>query len=122
MHHLQDRLKNTQANNQGKQIKYFKAVQVLRFVSSFRPKSNESLDNMDQMHPNSSSSSGQQNISTPTPSNESQNFLPAHLKYTTPDQNSNPIPPYMPIQGVRRNGNVQSDKKKKPKDNRCTHQ
>lgn len=55
--------------------------------------------------------------------NDSQNFLPAHLKYTTPDQNSNPIPPYMPIQGIRRaNGVSQSDKKKKSKDNRCTHQ
>ncbi|XP_055296042.1 inner centromere protein A [Sitodiplosis mosellana] len=86
-----------------------------------RPKSNESIDNMEQIQQPNSSSSGP-NSSIPTPSNESQNFLPAHLKYTTPDQNSNPIPPYMPIQGVRRNGNMQSDKKKKPKDNRCTHQ
>lgn len=85
----------------------------------FRPLSTEILDNVEHSYPNSSSSA--QN-SVPMPSNESQNFLPAHLKYTTPDQNSNPIPPYMPIQGVRRNGNVQADKKKKPKDNRCTHQ
>lgn len=66
------------------------------------------------------------NATTPTitiPSNDSQNFLPAHLKYTTPDQNVNAIPPYMPIQGIRRaNGISQSDKKKKSKDNRCTHQ
>lgn len=75
---------------------------------------------MEEIHANSLSSG--QNDTIPTPSNESQNFLPAHLKYTTPDQNSNPIPPYMPIQGVRRNGSVQSDKKKKSKDNRCTHQ
>lgn len=80
-----------------------------------RPKSNASLDNVD---PTTHSNSSNQPAST----NESHNFLPAHLKYTTPDQNSNPIPPYMPIQGVRRNGNVHSDKKKKPKDNRCTHQ
>lgn len=86
----------------------------------FRPKSNESLDNVDpSMFPNSSSSGH----SGANQANESQNFLPAHLKYTTPDQNSNnPIPPYMPIQGVRRNGNVSSEKKKKPKDSRCTHQ
>lgn len=88
------------------------------FIS--RPKSNGSLDNVDPTHANSSSSG--QSTSNPAPVTESQTFLPAHLKYTTPDQNSNPIPPYMPIQGVRRNGNVQSDKKKKPKDNRCTHQ
>lgn len=57
------------------------------------------------------------------PSSESQNFLPAHLKYTTPDQNPNVVPPYMPIQGIRRaNGVAQSEKKKKTKDNRCTHQ
>lgn len=64
-------------------------------------------------------------VNQPLPNsiNDAQNFLPAHLKYTTPDQNSNPIPPYMPIQGIRRaNGVSQSDKKKKSKDNRCTHQ
>lgn len=69
------------------------------------------------------SASTTSNPITQLPSNDSQNFLPVHLKYTTPDQNSNPIPPYMPIQGIRRaNGVSQTDKKKKSKDNRCTHQ
>lgn len=87
----------------------------------FRPKSNESLDNVEHLS-QKTLSAALMNNPNPTSSNESQNFLPAHLKYTTPDQNSNPIPPYMPIQGVRRNGNVQTDKKKKSKDSRCTHQ
>ncbi|KAI8130135.1 hypothetical protein CVS40_0026 [Lucilia cuprina] len=37
------------------------------------------------------------------------------------DQNSSPTPPYMPIQGTRRS-NSSEDRKKKTKDNKCTHQ
>ncbi|XP_059220898.1 uncharacterized protein LOC106082456 isoform X2 [Stomoxys calcitrans] len=37
------------------------------------------------------------------------------------DQNSSPTPPYMPIQGTRRS-NSSEDRKKKSKDNKCTHQ
>lgn len=32
-----------------------------------------------------------------------------------------PTPPYMPIQGTRRS-NSNEDRKKKSKDNKCTHQ
>lgn len=56
-------------------------------------------------------------------SNDAQHFLPAHLKYTTPDQALNPVPPYMPIQGTRRTNNASTDsKKKKSKDSKCTQQ
>lgn len=37
------------------------------------------------------------------------------------DQSSSPVPPYMPIQGTRRNISVDNNKKKKGKD-KCTHQ
>ncbi|KAI9585818.1 hypothetical protein GQX74_001665 [Glossina fuscipes] len=40
---------------------------------------------------------------------------------TTFDQSSSPTPPYMPIQGTRRS-NSNEDRKKKSKDNKCTHQ
>jgi len=36
------------------------------------------------------------------------------------DQSSSPVPPYMPIQGTRRNTSLEN-KKKKSKD-KCTHQ
>lgn len=37
------------------------------------------------------------------------------------DQSASPTPPYMPIQGTRRS-NSSEDRKKKSKDNKCTHQ
>ncbi len=37
------------------------------------------------------------------------------------DQSSSPVPPYMPIQGTRRNISLDNNKKKKAKD-KCTHQ
>lgn len=37
------------------------------------------------------------------------------------DQSSSPVPPYMPIQGTRRNISLDNNKKKKGKD-KCTHQ
>ncbi|XP_023165112.2 GATA zinc finger domain-containing protein 10 isoform X7 [Drosophila hydei] len=47
-----------------------------------------------------------------------------HLKYSKSgnfDQSVSPTPPYMPIQGTRRS-NSSEDRKKKSKDNKCTHQ
>ncbi|KRF81952.1 transcription factor SPT20 homolog isoform X3 [Drosophila virilis] len=47
-----------------------------------------------------------------------------HLKYSKSgnfDQSASPTPPYMPIQGTRRS-NSSEDRKKKLKDNKCTHQ
>lgn len=37
------------------------------------------------------------------------------------DQSSSPVPPYMPIQGTRRNISLDNNKKKKARD-KCTHQ
>lgn len=130
MHHRHDPVKNRQARRRGEHFNFIVLFRLIKWVnikivdcfSLFRPKSNASLDSVDPTTHANSSSSGQNGSNQQASINETHNFLPAHLKYTTPDQNSNPIPPYMPIQGVRRNGNVHSDKKKKPKDNRCTHQ
>ncbi|XP_030384011.1 uncharacterized protein DDB_G0284459 [Scaptodrosophila lebanonensis] len=50
--------------------------------------------------------------------------LSPHVKYSNSanfDQSSSPTPPYMPIQGTRRS-NSSEDRKKKSKDNKCTHQ
>ncbi|KAM8716738.1 hypothetical protein ACLKA7_003588 [Drosophila subpalustris] len=47
-----------------------------------------------------------------------------HMKYSKSgnfDQSASPTPPYMPIQGTRRS-NSSEDRKKKSKDNKCTHQ
>ncbi|XP_041450675.1 uncharacterized protein LOC111080720 isoform X3 [Drosophila obscura] len=47
-----------------------------------------------------------------------------HIKYSKSgnfDQSASPTPPYMPIQGTRRS-NSSEDRKKKSKDNKCTHQ
>ncbi|XP_032592348.2 uncharacterized protein LOC6562034 isoform X6 [Drosophila grimshawi] len=47
-----------------------------------------------------------------------------HMKYSKSgnfDPSSSPTPPYMPIQGTRRS-NSSEDRKKKSKDNKCTHQ
>lgn len=47
---------------------------------------------------------------------------PTHAEYNASELGSSPVPPYMPIQGTRRNNMVsQPDKKKKSKD-KCTHQ
>lgn len=53
---------------------------------------------------------------------------PSGLQYNQPsnlpdflDQSSSPVPPYMPIQGTRRNISLDNNKKKKGKD-KCTHQ
>lgn len=70
----------------------------------------------DQQH-NTTNNTGNNHIKTPI----------AASPLTLPDfleQSSSPVPPYMPIQGTRRNtGNISMDnnKKKKSKD-KCTHQ
>lgn len=55
-----------------------------------------------------------------TPNSSIQHNQPTNL----PDflnQSSSPVPPYMPIQGTRRNISLDNNKKKKVKD-KCTHQ
>lgn len=66
----------------------------------------------DQQHANNS---GNNHIKTPT---ASPSTLPDFL-----EQSSSPVPPYMPIQGTRRNtGNISMDNKKKKSKDKCTHQ
>ncbi|XP_061386908.1 uncharacterized protein LOC133321853 [Musca vetustissima] len=55
-------------------------------------------------------------------SHDSVNSRHSSTSKTQSDQkNSSPTPPYMPIQGTRRS-NSSEDRKKKSKDNKCTHQ
>lgn len=55
-----------------------------------------------------------------TPNNNVQHNQPINLPDFL-DQSSSPVPPYMPIQGTRRNISIDNNKKKKGKD-KCTHQ
>lgn len=65
----------------------------------------------------------QQNLNT---SERNHNKTPTASPSTLPDfleQSSSPVPPYMPIQGTRRNtGNISMDNKKKKTKDKCTHQ
>ncbi|KAH8412233.1 hypothetical protein KR009_000728, partial [Drosophila setifemur] len=57
-------------------------------------------------------------------SHQSGQDISPHMKYSKSgnfDQSASPTPPYMPIQGTRRS-NSSEDRKKKSKDNKCTHQ
>lgn len=56
-----------------------------------------------------------------TPSSSIQHNQPTNLPDFL-DQSSSPVPPYMPIQGTRRNISLDNNKKKKGKDKSCTHQ
>lgn len=55
-----------------------------------------------------------------TPNGGIQHIAPSNLPDFL-DQSSSPVPPYMPIQGTRRNISIDNNKKKKGKD-KCTHQ
>lgn len=55
-----------------------------------------------------------------TPNSTIQHMQPTNLPDFL-DQSSSPVPPYMPIQGTRRNISLDNNKKKKGKD-KCTHQ
>lgn len=56
-----------------------------------------------------------------TPNSNIQHNQPTNLPDFL-DQSSSPVPPYMPIQGTRRNISLDNNKKKKGKDKSCTHQ
>lgn len=82
--------------------------------------SNDGCDNIAAMiDPTYQTCGNSPNVTTPS-SHQGGGLSPQDVSEYS-DQSSSPVPPYMPIQGQRRNNSSLENKKKKNKD-KCTHQ